>query len=128
MNFGSSALAVKRFDESWRKRRSAAAMASLGGTTLDIPLLRLLPELAAREEERKLFLVITDGEPANVDDVVAVLSLMPMLGVEVAMLFIGQDGGELERKLAAQGIQVARAHQPDALTLGLFQAVENAFA
>lgn len=127
VNFGSSALSVKRFEESWRKRRSAAAMASLGGTTLDIPLLKLLPELAARDEERKLFLVITDGEPANVDDVVAVLSLMPMMGVEVAMLFIGHDGGELERKLAAQGIQVARAHQPDALTLGLFQAVENAF-
>lgn len=127
VNFGSSALAVKRFAESWRKRRAAPAVASLGGTNLDVPLLRLLPELAARDEERKLFLVITDGEPSDVDDVVAVLTLMPMMGVEVAMLFIGHEGAELERKLAAQGIQVARAHQPEALAQGLFQAVENAF-
>ena len=127
INFGSSASAVKRFEEPWRKRRGGAVVQSLGGTTLDVPLLRLAPELAARDEERKLLLVITDGEPSDLDAVVAVLSLMPMMGVEVAMLFIGHDGTELEQRLAVQGIQVARSHRPEELTLGLFQAVENAF-
>jgi hypothetical protein len=127
VNFGSSATSVKTFGEAWRKRRSACTTSELGGTVMDTPLLRLVPELAARDEERKLFLVITDGEPSGVDEVVAVLTLMPMMGIEVAMLFIGNDGRELEGKLAAHGIKVARAHQPEALTAGLFEAVENAF-
>ena len=127
VNFGSSALAVKRFAVPWRKRRDSKTVDGLGGTELDVPLLRLLPELAARDEERKLFLVITDGDPDNADEVVAVLSLMPMMGVEVAMFFIGSEGAELERKLAAQGLQVARANRPEDLAQGLFEAVDNAF-
>lgn len=127
VNFGSSANSVKTFGEAWRKRRSACTTSELGGTVMDTPLLRLVPELAARDEERKLFLVITDGEPSGVDEVVAVLTLMPMMGIEVAMLFIGHGGRELEGKLAEHGIKVARAHQPEALTAGLFEAVENAF-
>ena len=126
-NFGSSAQAVKRFNDSWRQRRSSATVSQLGGTVLDIPLLRLLPELAARDEERKLVLVITDGEPDHLDAVVAAMSMAPMTGVEVAMLFIGDDGRVLQSRLAAQGIQVARAQRSDDLARALFEAVENAF-
>lgn len=127
VNFGDYAQSVKRFSQSWRKRRTGALLSDLGGTELDAPLLLMLPELAERTEERKLFLVVTDGEPSNEDAVVASLALMPMLGVEVSMLFIGEDGGSLERQLRVRGMRVARAIRPEDLAAGIFSAVENAF-
>lgn len=127
VNFGDITQSIKRFHEPWRKQRHSHLTSDLGGTGMDQPLLMLLPELAERPEERKLFLVVTDGEPNDEDSVCASLALMPMLGVEVAMLFIGDDGRQLERSLRRLGITVARADRPEDLAAGIFSAVENAF-
>ena len=126
-NFGSSAQSVKSFKARWRTRRNASCIQGLGGTVLDAPLLRLMPELCARDEQRKLCLVMTDGDPSDVETCVSVLDTLQMLEAEIAVLFIGTDGHEFQTALAECGIMVARARTQADLAQGVFSAIENAF-
>jgi hypothetical protein len=126
-NFGSGALSVKSFKARWRVRRNHSCIKSLGGTHLTTPMLKVMPELSAREERRKLCLIITDGEPDDVAETISLLDTMQMLETEVAVLFIGDDGQSFELGLAECGIKVARAAMPEDLAAGVFSAIENAF-
>ena len=126
-NFGSSVQSVKSFGARWRIRRNGSCLQCLSGTVLDTPLLQLMPELCARPEHRKLCLIVTDGEPSDLDVCISLLDTLRMLDAEIAVLFLGTEGVLFEFGLSLRGIKVARARDPAELAKGVFEAIENAF-
>ena len=105
--FGSSALCVKDFDDLWR-RCSTPFVRDLSCTELLEPAILLGRSLALRGETRKSLAVITDGDPSEREACAIALAEVQKLGVDVVILFVGEQGTEFETLLHEQGLQVFR--------------------
>lgn len=125
--FGARFMPIKTFDQRWATVRRYSMTEPLGGTATDCAILRIAEALAARPENRKLVVLVTDGEPHDEDGTVVVMNEVRRLGVEFACLFIGYQGKTFELKLRSAGYQVSRALSKDSLANGFFEAIEQAF-
>ena len=133
--FGISAFAnrysqVKSFDTSWKAARRNFQNVWGSSTVLGPAVSLALAEIAARDEERKLFMLITDGE---VDDSVArfVISELRaasrLFGVETATVMLtDRQRSPLVRTLTAEGFRADVVSSPERLGKYVIDAVTNA--
>ncbi len=81
---------VKKFDEEWsRVRRRYAVPALSGGTFTGIAVQKSLGELVVRPEERKLLIVITDGDTSDLPVLISCYAEAREMGIEIASVMIG---------------------------------------
>jgi cobaltochelatase CobT len=81
---------VKKFEEEWsRVRRRYALPALSGGTFTGIAVQKSLGELVVRPEERKLLIVITDGDTSDLPVLISCYAEAREMGIEIASVMIG---------------------------------------
>jgi hypothetical protein len=92
--FNSRFCTIKRFDESWKRvAHTAAAIPQLGGKTALAPALRaVLFDMVAREEDRRLIIVVLDGRTPNMEQVGALYADALEMAVEIATVLIAKTG------------------------------------
>jgi hypothetical protein len=131
--FGENLTPVKRFEEAWRRIRDLHWHKTEGNTLTGQAVERVVPELATRDEERKLLLLVTDGFPAEPDRTAAALQTCASFGVETSILLIN-SGHEHERRSLARftdlldsfGLSWIEVNTTDQLADGLMQAIRDA--
>ena len=72
-----------------------------------------------------MLVVITDGDPDNERTSAAMINECRMLGVEIALVFIGNDGVFFEDMLKKLDFKVSRATDASNLAKQFFEAVES---
>ncbi len=128
--FGTSVHPVKRFDESfrgasaflWNRGRDS------GGTDTHWAANFFGRELLMRDEERKLFMLITDGIPSRVQDTAAALGEILRAGGEVAVLFIANNEqvySPLKTAMAGSGATFAAVSSSEQLLTGIFESIRS---
>lgn len=125
--FGSRFCAYKRFEQSWTKCKRHTLCDSLGGTHTDYAVMRVSDEILARPESRKLIVLVTDGAPARPLETVAAMTEARSLGIELAVVYIGEGEAEFNEMLKDAGYPVAAALSRDELSKAVFTAVKSAF-
>lgn len=127
--FGSRITRVKEFDNNWRTSRSLYWNGLEGSTCTDQALLSVIPEIAARMEQRKLLVLVTDGVPSNVGATVLALQEARRHGVQVTTLLVTADQTltGLATALTSAGLPAATVKSPDELAQRVFEAVQSAF-
>ena len=81
----------KEFDGDWSPlRRKKQVPYISGGTITGAAMTKALMELATRPEERRLFVIITDGDTADLEELMSCYSESKLLGVDVATLIVGE--------------------------------------
>ena len=92
--FHSQYQVIKRFRDSWARRRCYATMCHpQGGTTMAPPIRRAVEELRKRPESRKLLFIITDGDPHDEEDVLTAVSLAVNHHIEIVSFNYGTISG-----------------------------------
>ncbi len=127
--FGSRLTKVKEFDNNWRTSRTLYWSELEGSTCTDQALLSVIPEIAARMEQRKLLVLVTDGVPSNVGATVLALQEARRHGVQVTTLLVTADQTltGLATALTSAGLPAATVKSPDELAQRVFEAVQTAF-
>ena len=81
---------LKSFDACWSKVRKAQAQPDISGNTLTGAAMQVvLGDMVVRPEERKLLVIITDGETADPRVLASCYSEAQEMGIEVASVMIG---------------------------------------
>lgn len=127
--FGSRLTRVKEFDNNWRNSRSLYWRDLEGSTCTDQALLGVIPEIASRNEQRKLLVLVTDGVPANSAATVLALQEARRNGVQVTTVLVTADNtlSSLAAELNQAGLPAATVKSPDELAQRVFEAVQSAF-
>jgi cobaltochelatase CobT len=81
------------FGERARYQPERFALATHGGTPLAEAIAWMGPRLALRREQRKLLMVLTDGEPNNSAAAAAQIEILAAQGVDVCGIGINSDAG-----------------------------------
>lgn len=84
---------IKGFDERWASLKGCSeVLCDLGGSTIaDQPLVEALADLACRDEERKLLILLTDGDSQNVKQIRAAFADAEYLGIDIVVVLIGNE-------------------------------------
>lgn len=83
---------IKHFDERWSsiKHAKAAMYAADGNTIMSRAMLDAIGALAERQEERRLLILIVDGNSSYMESVRTAYRDAEMLGIEVVTVLIGE--------------------------------------
>ena len=123
--FGQFFVPQKSFDEPFRTLKTTYLAEYLGGTLTGCAVAKATTSLLSRPESRKVLVVITDGDPDNERTSAAMINECRMLGVEIALVFIGNDGVFFEDMLKKLDFKVSRATDASNLAKQFFEAVES---
>jgi cobalamin biosynthesis protein CobT len=123
--FGEFFVPQKSFDEPFRTLKTTYLAEYLGGTLTGCAVAKATTSLLSRPESRKVLVVITDGDPDNERTSAAMINECRMLGVEIALVFIGNDGVFFEDMLKKLDFKVSRATDASNLAKQFFEAVES---
>jgi cobalamin biosynthesis protein CobT len=123
--FGQCFVPQKSFDEPFRTLKTTYLAEYLGGTLTGCAVAKATTSLLSRPESRKVLVVITDGDPDNERTSAAMINECRMLGVEIALVFIGNDGVFFEDMLKKLDFKVSRATDASNLAKQFFEAVES---
>lgn len=81
----------KPFDTDWGPLRRKKQVPDIsGGTITGAAMTRALMDLAMRPEDRRLFVIITDGDTSDLEELMSCYSESKSLGVDVATLIVGE--------------------------------------
>lgn len=109
----------------WRTKKSNVQPLAISGTNTGNALVKAIEMLAYREEDRKMVLLVTDGQPSSVEDVQAAIHEAKLCGVEVACLMLGNNfNGDFVNLFHGKA---AVARTKNEITEGVFAAVRDAF-
>ena len=128
--FGQQLTRVKSFEQSWRRHRAYITSRTEASTCTDRALLSVVPEIAHRQEQRKLLVLLTDGIPADETAAAAAMAEARRAGVEVATLLISANGApamnNFRQVLDQFGIPHTTVRVADELAAGMFESVKTA--
>jgi nitric oxide reductase activation protein len=81
----------KPFDADWGAMRRKKLVPHIsGGTITGAAMTKALMDLAMRPEDRRLFVIITDGDTSDLYELMSCYSESKLLGVDVATLIVGE--------------------------------------
>lgn len=91
MNVYSDSFAThKSFDSDWTQIKRQQVMPSIGGGTITgAAMEKALGNLVVQPEERKLLIIITDGDTSDLDTLMSCYSEAQLMGVEIASIMVG---------------------------------------
>lgn len=81
---------LKAFDDDWTQvRRQREQPLIAGGTCTGHAVQKALCDLVVRQEERRLMMVVTDGDTSDLDVLMSCYAEAQQMGIEVASVMIG---------------------------------------
>jgi cobalamin biosynthesis protein CobT len=127
--FGEALTLGKSFEEPWRSAKNRHWARLEGSTCTHQALYTCVPEIAARDEQRKLLILVTDGVPSDSETTAVVLMEAMRAGVQPAVVLIAahQSGSTayFAHLLRDCGVAVAWAQDPQSLSQVVFDAVKE---
>ncbi len=125
--YGTSVTKAKGFDDSWRSKRGLFWTHTEGDTATHKAVATVLPEIAARQEERKLLVLVTDGEPGRLKESVGMLAQARPLGVEPLIVLVTSVGGltNFAGELKKAGINSQVANKTGQIANAVFAAFKE---
>lgn len=122
--YGLSMTSFKRFDEPWKKHRDRwPHVSSAGSTQTAKALSESFVNLASRQEERKICLLLTDGIPDDPGATIAEMQAGKLLGIETAVTYITDDIRNIPGIFNAEMMSVAT--NPLQLEKAIFSSLEE---
>ncbi|WP_454439853.1 VWA domain-containing protein [Thauera mechernichensis] len=122
--FANHVCVLKEFDEPLSAHRWDDG--SSGDTATGDAVEEALIRITAREEEKRILVVVTDGEPNDHDSLMAGCRFARQNGIQIAVVFIGSMGHALEAMLKEEEVAFDRAMSADRLSQAVFGAVAKA--
>lgn len=127
--FGEALTLGKSFEEPWRGAKHRHWARLEGSTCTHQALYTCVPEIAARDELRKLLILVTDGVPSDSETTAVVLMEAMRAGIQPAVVLIAaQQSGptaSFAHLLRHCGVAVAWAQDPQSLSQVVFDAVKE---
>lgn len=124
--FANHVCVLKEFDEPLSAHRWDDG--SSGDTATGDAVEEALIRMTEREEEKRILVVVTDGEPNDHDSLMAGCRFARQNGIQIAVVFIGSMGHALESMLNEEEVAFDRAMSADRLSQAVFGAVAKAVA
>ena len=124
--FANHVCVLKEFDEPLSAHRWDDG--SSGDTATGDAVEEALIRMTEREEEKRILVVVTDGEPNDHDSMMAGCRFARQNGIQIAVVFIGSMGHALEAMLNEEEVAFDRAMSADRLSQAVFGAVAKAVA
>lgn len=87
--YASDVVKHKDFDATWRKAEESFLFSAGSGTSTGAAMNHAIPELAMQDTERKIMVVITDGDSGDMTLVKAAYNEARENGIETATIFLG---------------------------------------
>lgn len=103
--YASDVVKHKDFDQTWRQAQEKFFFQSGGGTSTGAAMNYAIPELAAQDTERKIMIVVTDGDSGDMTLVKAAYNEARAHGIETATIFLG-DGSHTAKFLSSRGMPI----------------------
>ena len=103
--YASDVVKHKDFDQTWRQAQEKFFFQSGGGTSTGAAMNYAIPELAAQDTERKIMIVVTDGDSGDMTLVKAAYNEAREHGIETATIFLG-DGSHTAKFLSSRGMPI----------------------
>jgi nitric oxide reductase activation protein len=103
---------LKSFSQDWtmvRKHKEQPYMS--GGTYTGTAMQKALAELVMRQEERRLLIVVTDGDASDLDVLISCYSEAQLMGVEIASVMIGPKIRSIEALASTFGFKASSLNQ-----------------
>jgi hypothetical protein len=129
--FGEALTMVKSFEQRWRSVRSLHWSALESSTSTHQALNTVIPEIATRDEIRRLLVLTTDGAPS--DPRKTVIALLEGMRASVDVVVVLVTSNRLEPSIAAfakmlqqTGIPYRFAAKQEDLTSAIFESVRDA--
>lgn len=113
------------FDGDWAKTLTNYREHASGSTNTHLAVVWCLRKLIERREDRKILLVVLDGDPGKIDVLQAAINEAESYGVEIRFVLIGD---QLEHHYVALNAPYGLARNTDQLAGAVFGALEAAFA
>lgn len=123
--YGETIFDIKTFDDSWRKRKVFLDLHDAGFTMTAEALSHIGVAFAQRQEKRKLALLLTDGNANENSLVIPAMNELARIGVEFAVIFIGDGGKLLEDLIREAGYPVQRVEEASDIAKVTFEAIKN---
>lgn len=125
--FGSNVLIHKDFDMPWRKAEAAFDFGQAGGgTATGVAMTNAIPILAAQDTERKIMVMITDGDAGDMSVVQAAYNEAREQGVETATIFLG-NGSKTAAFLKSRGMPILSTVLHEKVQETAVNSLSNAF-
>lgn len=124
-SFGSQVHLLHAFGDDWRKTMGTADFRDHGGTWMEAAFYFAIEQLSSREEERRIVLIITDGEPSNWEDTEVMIREAQRLNIETRCVLIGPSD-EACRRFEGAGTRPGVARTPAEIPQAVFTTLENA--
>jgi cobaltochelatase CobT len=107
---------MKRFGEDWTQVRKHKERPFIsGGTYTGIAMQKALSELVVRQEDRKLMIVVTDGDTSDLDVLISCYSEAQLMGVEIASVMIGEKVRSIEALASKFGFKATNINKSTGL-------------
>jgi nitric oxide reductase activation protein len=103
---------LKSFSQDWtmvRKHKEQPWIS--GGTYTGIAMQTAMSELVVRHEERRLLIVVTDGDASDLDVLISCYSEAQLMGIEVASVMIGPKIASIEALASKFGFKASSLNQ-----------------
>jgi cobaltochelatase CobT len=124
--FAGNVCILKEFEEPLAAHRwnDTFSGATATGDAIEDALIRI----TEREEEKRILVVVTDGDPDDYESLMAGCRFARQNAIQIAFVFIGSTGFTLESMLTEEGVAFDRATSTDMLSRAVFGAVAKAVA
>ena len=110
--FSRSASIWHPFSSDWRQVRHTVPEMPSDSTSFSSSMVQSAEALLARSEPRRVHLLISDGEPDDLDFAVTIAKQMREAGLEQVFMFLADDGKEAETAFKQLGFSVSRVSDP----------------
>ena len=129
--FGEALTMVKSFEQRWRSVRSLHWSALEGSTSTHQALNTVIPEIATRDEIRRLLVLTTDGAPSDPRKTVIALLEGMRASVDVVVVLVTSNRRDpaiagFAKMLEQTGIPYRFAAKQEDLTSAIFESVRDA--
>lgn len=120
---------VKEWDEGWKLFSNRLTVCSAhGGTAMGAAHLNGVSELMSRQEERRILMLATDGEPSNWEALAASVDEAMMMGIETRFVLVSPNANtETRFEHFLKGYYVGICRQPTELPKAILAALSDVF-
>ena len=115
----------QQIDGTWSQTLTRYTPAAKGSTNTHLAVVWALRRFVQRKEARKVLIVVTDGDPGDIDTLEAAMHEAKAYGVEVRFVLIGSD---LVHHYVGMSAPFGVATNPNELAQAVFSSLEAALA
>lgn len=114
--YSSTFATMKAFGEDWTQVRKRKERPFISGSTYTgIAMQKALSDLVVRQEDRRLMIVVTDGDTSDLDVLISCYSEAQLMGIEIASVMIGPKIPSIEALASRFGFKASNINKSTGL-------------